>query len=57
MRIIRYYGIIRSGQKWSGKCMVPRLIDTILRTKIKTLPLPKIRLCYFSEQCIIAKTV
>ena len=25
----------RSGQKWSGKCMVHGLIDTIPRTKTK----------------------
>ena len=41
-----YYGIIRSGQKWSGKWMVHRLMDTVPRTKTKTLPLRKIRFCY-----------
>ena len=47
MRIIWYYGIIRSGQTWSGKCMVRGLMDTIPRTKTKSLPLRKIRVCYF----------
>ena len=47
MRIICYYGSIRSGQKLSGKCMVHELIDTIPRTKTKTLPLRKMRVCYF----------
>ena len=28
MKIIWYFGIIRSGQKWSGKCMVHGLMDT-----------------------------
>ena len=44
MRIIWYYGIIRSGQTWSGKCMVH---GSIPRAKTKTLPLRKIRVCYF----------
>ena len=30
---------IRSRQKWSGECMVHGLMDTIPRTKTKTLPL------------------
>ena len=37
-RII-WYGIIRYCQKWSGECMVHALMDTIPRTKAKTLPL------------------
>ena len=57
MRIIWYYGIIRSGQKWSGKCMVHGLIDTFPRTKIKTLPLRKKSLLLFRasfvEICIL----
>ena len=52
MRIVWYYSIIRSGQKWSGKCLVHRLMDTIPRTK--TIPLRKIS--HFFVQCIIAKT-
>ena len=50
MRMIWYYGIIKSDQKWSGKCMVHGLMDSIPRTKTKkTLPLPlrKIKVCYF----------
>ena len=46
MKII-YYGIIRSRQNWSGKCMVHGLMDTIPRTKTKTLPLRNIRVCSF----------
>ena len=38
---------IRSGQKWSEKCMVHGLVETIPRTKTKTLSLRKIRVCYF----------
>ena len=57
MRIIYYYGIIRSGKKWFGKCMVHGLMDTIPRTKIKTLPLRKLGVCYFFMQCIIAKAM
>ena len=40
-KLIWYYGIIRSRQKWSGKCMVYGLMDKIPRTKTKTLPLWK----------------
>ena len=47
MRIIWYYGIIKSGKRWFGKCMVHGLMDTVLRTKTKTLPLLNIRVCYF----------
>ena len=47
MRIIWYNGIIRSGQKWSEKCMVHGLMDMIPRTITKTLPLRKIGVCYF----------
>ena len=46
-RRIWYDGIIRSGKKWSGKCMVHRLMDTIPRTKQKTSPIWKIRVYYF----------
>ena len=46
-KLIWYYGTIRSQQKWSGKCMVYGLMDTIPRIKTKTLPLWKIRVCYF----------
>ena len=56
-RIIRYYVIIRSGQKWSGKCMVHGLMDTIPRTKTKTLPLLNLESVIFFMQCIIAKTM
>ena len=42
--ILWYYKI---GQKWSGKCMVHGLMDMIPRTKTKTSPLQKIRVCYF----------
>ena len=37
----------RSGQKWSGKCMVHGLIDTIPRTKTKNITITKIRVHYF----------
>ena len=36
--------------------MVHRLMDTIPRTMTKTLPLRKLKVCYFFMQCIIAKT-
>ena len=40
MKIIWYYGIIRSGSKWSGKCMVHWLMDTIYPNKDKTMWFP-----------------
>ena len=33
------------------------LMDTITRTKTKTLPLGKIRVCYFSVYCMEAKSM
>ena len=47
MRIIWNYGIIRSGQKWFGNCMLHGLMDAIPRTKTKTLPFRKISLLFF----------
>ena len=57
MRIIWYYGIIRSGQKWCGKCMVHKFMETILRTKTKTLPLGKLRVCYFFHAMYYSKNM
>ena len=54
MRIICYYGIIRIGQKWSGKFMV---IDTIPRRQKQTLPLQKIRVSYFFFAVYHSKTM
>ena len=42
--------------KWSGKCMVHGLMDTIPRTKTKTLPLRKIRV-YHSKNHVIPHPV
>ena len=38
--------LAKSGLKSVEKCMVHGLMDTIPRTKAKTLPLRKIRACY-----------
>ena len=40
MRIICYYGVIGSGQKWSGKYMVHAWMDTI-HNKYKNITLTK----------------
>ena len=55
MRII-YHGIIRSSQKWSEMCIMHWLMDTIQRTKTQTLPLRKIRACYFVRAVYHGKT-
>ena len=46
---------IRSGQQWSGKCMVHGFMDVIPRTKTKTLPLRKLRVGYFFHAVYYSK--
>ena len=42
-------------KKWSGKCIVHGLMDMIPRTKTKTLPLRKLKACYFFHAVYYSK--